>query len=167
MLCLFACLFVVVCYNFSIAQKEGETMKVTTKELENRIKKAQSTDELKAILSVLPQTTFSVRIDQLCRQYGKTFSQVQVSSGITKSLFYAIVNGTRNPKKDHIIKIGLAIGLSLEEVNELLKLAKLKELYAKNKEDAIVIFGLRNRLPIAQIEELLIDAGVTLRLMER
>ena len=115
----------------------------------------------------LPQTTFSVRIDQLCRQYGKTFSQVQVSSGITKSLFYAIVNGTRNPKKDHIIKMGLAIGLSLEEVNELLKLAKLKELYAKNKEDAIVIFGLRNRLPISQIEELLIDAGVSMRLMEQ
>ena len=141
-------------------------MQVTTKEFENRIEKAQNTDELKKILSDLPQTTFSVRIDQLCNEYGKTFSQVQTDSGITKSLFYAIANGTRNPRKVHIIKIGLALGLSLDEVNELLKLAKLKELYAKNKEDAIVIFGLQKHLPIAQIEELLIDAGASMRLMD-
>ena len=141
-------------------------MQLTTKEFENRIEKAESADDLKEILSELPQMTFSVRIDGLCKQYGKTFSQVQVASGITKSLFYALINGTRNPRKVHIIKMGLAIGLSLEEVNELLKLAKLKELYAKNKEDAIVIFGLRNRLTVAQIEELLIDAGAAMRLME-
>jgi len=141
-------------------------VKASTKEFENRIKKAQNTQELKEILADLPQTTFPVRIDQPCRQYEKTFSQVQVASGITKSLFYALVNGTRNPKKVHIIKMGLAIGLSLDEVNELLKLAKLKELYAKNKEDAIVIFGLRNGLELSQIEELLIDAGAAMHLME-
>ena len=141
-------------------------MNTTTKEFENRIEKAQNTQELKRLLDELPQTTFLVRIDELCRQHEKTFSQVQIKAGITKSLFYAIVNGTRKPKKVHILKIGLTLGLSLEEINELLKLAGLKELYAKNKEDAILIFGLRNHLEISQIEELLMDAGVSLRLME-
>lgn len=141
-------------------------MNTTTKEFENRIEKAQNTQELKRLLDELPQTTFLVRIDELCRQHGKTFSQVQIKAGITKSLFYAIVNGTRKPKKVHILKIGLTLGLSLEEINELLKLAGLKELYAKNKEDAILIFGLRNHLEISQIEELLMDAGASLRLME-
>ena len=141
-------------------------MNTTTKEFENRIEKAQNTQELKRLLDELPQTTFLVRIDELCRQHGKTFSQVQIKAGITKSLFYAIVNGTRKPKKVHILKIGLTLSLSLEEINELLKLAGLKELYAKNKEDAILIFGLRNHLEISQIEELLMDAGASLRLME-
>lgn len=142
-------------------------MQVTTKEFENRIEKAQNPDDLKKILSELPQTTFTVRLDRLCSQYGKTFSQVQVASGITKSLFYAIANGTRNPKKVHIVRIGFALGMSLEEVNELLKLAKLKELYAKNKEDAILIFGLRNRLTADQVEELLTDADADLHLIDK
>ena len=141
-------------------------MKITTKEFENQIEKAKNPEELQQILSQLPQTTFSVRIDELCKACNMTFSQVQVVSGITKSMFYAIVNGTRKPKKVHIIKIGLAMGLSLAEINELLKLSGLKELYAKNKEDAILIYGLQNKLSVMQIEELLTDADAKLHLIE-
>ena len=140
--------------------------KLSTNELENRIKKAKDTAQLKRILSELPDLTFSTRMEQLCRQHEVTFSQVQVASGITKSLFYAMINGTRSAKKGHIIKIAFAMGLTLEETNELLKLLQLKELYAKNKEDAIVIFGLKNGLEITQIEELLEEAGCRLRLIE-
>ena len=77
-----------------------------------------------------------------------------------------MLNGTRNPKKGNIIKIAVAMKLTLEEANELLKLAGQKELYAKNKEDAIVMFGLKNDLQITQIEELLTDAGCRLHLIE-
>ena len=119
-------------------------VKISTNELENKIKKARNTEELKDILAQLPDVTFSVRMEQLCRKYAMTFSQVQTASGITKSLFYAMLNGTRNPKKGNIIKIAVAMKLTLEEANELLKLAGQKELYAKNKEDAIVMFGLKN-----------------------
>ena len=59
------------------------------------------------------------------------------------------------------------MGISLEEMNELLKLAQHKELYAKNKEDAIIIFGLKNKLKIIEIEELLSDYGATLHLLEK
>lgn len=140
--------------------------KISTNALENRIKKAKNIEEFKEILAELPDLTFSARMEQLCRKYGMTYSQVQVASGITKSLFYAMLNGTRKAKKGHIIKIAIAMGLTLEETNELLKLAGQKELYAKNKEDAIMIFGLNNGLHITQIEELLTDADCRFHLIE-
>ena len=139
----------------------------STKEIYNLLERASTTEELDKIISNLPKTSFVVRIDELREKYELTFSQIQINSGITKSLFYAIVSGTRKSKKNHIIKIGVAMGISLEEMNELLKLAQHKELYAKNKEDAIIIFGLKNKLKIIEIEELLSDYGATLHLLEK
>jgi len=142
-------------------------VKISTKELENKIKKTKDAAQLSALLTELPEQDLAVHLQQLCEKYSMTFSQVQVASGITKSLFYAMLNGTRAAKKTHLLKIGMALGLNLEEVNALLKVAGLKELYAKNKEDAILIFGLTNGLDIMQMEELLTDARCQLHLIER
>lgn len=135
---------------------------LTTKEIENRIEKAGSMEDLKKVLSEIPKITFHSRFCELCDARDLTFSQVQIKSGITKSLFYGFFEkkgkNSRKIQKHHIIKIGVAIGLTVEEVNELLKLANHKELYAKRPEDAIVIYGLNNNLDASQIEELLIEA---------
>lgn len=142
-------------------------MKLSTKEFENKIDGMQSIDELREMLTELPKTTFSDRIYEMCEEHQLNFSQVQRECGITKSYFYDFANGTRAPKKHHVIKIGMAMHLSLEELNELLKLAQHKELYAKRKEDAIIIFGIKNNLTAMQIDELLIDAGSTFSLSEK
>ena len=139
---------------------------LSTKEFENRIEKAKTAQELQQILDELPHISFLGRMEQLRGKYSMTFSQIQLRSGITKSLFYALLSGTRTVKKVHILKIAFAMGLSLAEVNELLKLVGLKELYAKNKEDAILMFGLINGLDCAQVEQLLIDADAQLHLLE-
>lgn len=141
---------------------------ISTKEFENRIECANSREELNKILAELPQMTFTERFKELCDLHGFTLSQVQVASGITKSLFYDIFKkGTRNSKKEQVIKAGIAMGLSVEELNELLKLARHKELYAKRKDDAIIIFGLRNKLSVTDIEQLLIDSNAGLHLIDK
>ena len=142
-------------------------MKLSTKEFENKIDSMQSIDEFREMLSELPKTTFSDRIYEMCEERQLNLSQVQCKCGITKSYFYEFANGKRAPKKHHVIKIGMAMHLSLEELNELLKLAQHKELYAKRKEDAIIIYGIKNNLTAMQIDELLIDAGSTFSLSEK
>ncbi|MBE6728537.1 MAG: bacteriophage CI repressor [Ruminococcaceae bacterium] len=139
----------------------------TTEMIENKIKKAQSWEEMEEILSQLPQTSFTVKVDEFCTKYEvKSFSQLQIKTGIPKSTFYSIMNGTRTPGKQHIIQIAFALGMNLEELNELLKVAKLKELYAKNKEDAIIIFGLKTGKDIYEIDELLEQEKCELRFVE-
>lgn len=142
-------------------------MALSTKEFENKIDKMHSIDELREMLCELPKITFSDRIYELCEERQLNFSQVQRECGITKSYFYDFANGTRTPKKHHVIKIGMAMHLTVEEMNELLKLAQHKELYAKRQEDAIIIFGIKNNLTAMQIDELLVESGSTFSLSEK
>ena len=139
----------------------------STKEYENAITAANTKDEVIEIIKNLPQITFTARIEQLREKYGiRSFSKIQADCGITKSLFYDIINGDRKSKKEHVIKIGIAMGLTVEELNELLKLANHKELYAKRKEDAAIIFGLTKKLKVEEIQNLLDDIGSKLDLMD-
>lgn len=71
----------------------------TTKMIENKIKKAENWDDMKAIIDTLPKTTFTVRIDELRRKYNKRIGELQTDTAISKSMIYAIFNGTRNPNK--------------------------------------------------------------------
>lgn len=147
-------------------------MEKSTKMFENRIDAAKNVEDLKEILADLPKETFRNRLTELCVKYDMSYSKLQTESGINKSSFYAFFEKegskqARKPQKHHIIKIGLALGATVEEINELLKLAKHKELYAKNRDDMIVIFGIKNNLKVEEIEELLIDSGSSLSLIER
>lgn len=143
-------------------------MALSTKEFENKIDRAQNVDEFRKMLTELPKTTFYDRMNQLMEKYRMTIAQIQKATGMTKSLLYDITSpgGKRKPQKYQIIRIGLAMGLSIGEINELLKLANHKELYAKNKADAVIIFGINNKLPDDEIEKLLIDAGATFSLFK-
>jgi hypothetical protein len=156
---------------FSLYIQEGTTMKKSTAEFENRIAHAKNIDELRSILTELPKLDFRGKFTELTIKYDISFSKVQIASGIVKSTFYAFFSPDdgikRKPKKHHIIKMGLAMHVTLEELNELLKLAQHKELYAKNKDDAIIIYGLKNKLSVMQIEELLVDAQASLSLLDK
>ena len=143
-------------------------MNLSTKEFENKIDSAQNINELRELLAQLPQMTFYDRLNELLDKYGMSPSQIQKATGITKSLVYDITSarGKRKPQRYQILKIALAMRLNVEEINELLKLANYKELYAKNKVDAVIIFSINQKLPDEEIESLLIDAGATFSLFE-
>ena len=143
-------------------------MKPTTKELENKIDKAQSVDELRKIISELPKTTFYDRLNELMKKYDMGPADIVRSTGMIKSLVYDITSarGKRKPQRYQILRIAVAMRLTIEELNELLKLANYKELYAKSKVDNVIRFGLQKNLPDEEIEELLIDVGAPFSLFE-
>ena len=144
-------------------------MNLSTKEIENKIDSAQNIDELRELQAQLPKTTYYDRLNELLEKYGiSSTSQLQKATGITKSLAYDITSarGKRKPQRYQILKIALAIGLSIEETNDLLKLANYKELYAKNKVDNVIRYSIKHKLPDEEIEKLLIDAGATFSLFE-
>lgn len=141
-------------------------MNKSTKEIENRIDKMKDQNDLEHFLKEYHEPTLLRKMEELVEKYNVKLSKIQVDSGISRSLFYAMISGSRTPKKQHVLRIAFALNLSLEETNELLKIAKLKELYAKNKEDAVILFGLKNNLSIYQIDELLKEIKSDLRLSD-
>lgn len=78
-------------------------------------------------------------------------------SYLSKSYYYALKAGTKIPSRETVIKIGLALGLSVDEMNKSLKLAGWKELYPRNPSDACICFGIKEGLTMEEIGELLED----------
>ena len=70
---------------------------------------------------------------------------------------YQIFSGVRNPSRDSLISICIAMELSINETQEILKVASFAELYPKSKRDSIIINGISNQKSVAQINEILYD----------
>lgn len=86
-------------------------------------------------------------------------SDMPKHSGISKSYFYQLANGTRTPSRDKIILVGFSVRASLDEVNVLLKSANKQTLYAKSKRDSIIIYSILHKYKIDDVNKLLIDHG--------
>ena len=142
-------------------------MSESTKEILNKIESANTWEELGDILRGLEKITFGDRLSQLCVKYQIKPSKLQLEVAVSKTMFYDVMNGTRKPSKETVIKIALVMKITEEELNELLKLAGHKELYSKKKEDAIIIFGLKNKKDIVEIDELLKEYGSKIRIKEQ
>ena len=79
------------------------------------------------------------------------------TSGLNKVYGYQIFSGIKNPSRDKLLAIAVAMKLSLDECQQLLRIARVNELYAKNKRDSIIIFGLVKQLDITEPSDLLYD----------
>lgn len=65
---------------------------------------------------------------------------------VDRNYGYQLLNGTRIPKRDHIIHIGLLLEANIDQLQELLKAADRKPLYARNIFDARVFYALINKM---------------------
>lgn len=70
---------------------------------------------------------------------------------------YQIFDGRRKPSRDSLLSICIAMELSLDETQQMLKTGGFAPLYPKNKRDVIIIKGIQNNLSVAQINERLYD----------
>ena len=78
-------------------------------------------------------------------------------STLNRIYAYQIFAGVKNPSRDKLITLALAMKLSYEECQRLLRIAVVGELYIKNMRDSIIIFGLINGLEIWELNELLYE----------
>ena len=143
-------------------------MNESTTAILNKIDNAHSFEELDEILKNLPKDSFCVRVDEMRQAHDiKSFNSILKDVTMSKSQFFDVLSGKAKPQKHHVIKIGIAMKLSVQEINELLKLAHLKELYAKDKEDVVIMFGIQNGLTISDIQEKLEEINASFSLLEK
>ena len=78
-------------------------------------------------------------LSQYISQHKLSASKIIKDSGLSPDYAYAIMNGNRkNPARDRIIALCLAMHMSLEDAQQALKLCKTF-LYSKDKRDAIIM----------------------------
>lgn len=77
------------------------------------------------------------------------------NSLIERTYAYHLMNGSKNPGRDHLIAFCRAGELVLEETQNVLKYACQRQLYARDRRDAAVIFGISNHYTVCRINLLL------------
>ena len=76
-------------------------------------------------------------------------------SCLNASYVYDILGAKKNPSRDTVIKLSLALRLSLSETGRLLKLSGFSELYPRIERDAIIIFCIENQKGLPCTNDLL------------
>ncbi len=89
-------------------------------------------------------------IDTLLKERNVKRSELIKGLNLDRNYGYQILNGTRVPTKELIIKIGLYLSLSIEDIQRLLKICGRECLYARNMTDAKVLYSVYRKFTYKQ-----------------
>ena len=93
-----------------------------------------------------PLPSISEFLTGYIQEHNLSSAQVIKDSGLSPDYAYAILNGNRkNPARDRVIALCLAMHMTLEEVQATLKLCKTF-LYAKDIRDAVIMVCINQRI---------------------
>ncbi|XCP84506.1 helix-turn-helix transcriptional regulator [Roseburia hominis] len=101
--------------------------------------------------------SFSTYIFYHLEKSGLTQAQLIEKTQIQRNYAYQILSGTKNPGRDKVIAICLALSLSLDETQRALTIARESILYPKNKRDSILIFCINKNLSVLETNDLLYE----------
>lgn len=91
------------------------------------------------------EDSFSEYLSKLMAEKGIEKSKLILYAQLDKNYGYEIFRGKKLPSRDYVIRIGIALKLSLVELNRLLRIAGKSELYPRNKRDSIIIYAINNQ----------------------
>lgn len=103
--------------------------------------------------------TFADSLMALFEQKGLSKSTLAKKAGISSVYLYQIFAGERNPSRNRILCLCFGLSATIEETQELLKHSGYAQLYAKNKRDAIIIFGITHGLTLDEVDDRLFAEG--------
>lgn len=138
--------------------KEKDHRRLSTSQLLTFIKKSGTFAQVSETLpEVTEQPIFCHYLYEVMNQHQKMPKDVIQDSGLERSYFYHILNGQKVPSRNVIIRISLCIFASLNETNQLLRLANQGVLYPRIRRDAAIIFCIENHYTMHKTNELLLE----------
>lgn len=105
------------------------------------------------------ELTISEYLLNLCIEKNISKSTLILNADIDRTYGYQILNGSKNPSRNNIIKLCLALKLTLEEADRALTIAKEGKLYPKVIRDTFLIFAINNKLSVLDTNILLEENG--------
>ena len=104
----------------------------------------------------LPQAlSFAQQLRALLSARSMTIPQLILAADLSRSYTYQLLRSERRPGRDVVLRIALALGLSMEKTQRLLTVSGNSVLYPKVRRDAALVFALSRGLSLAEAEELL------------
>lgn len=98
---------------------------------------------------------------ELLWKYDQKASVVSMNAMLAASYVGNIVNGKkRNPSRDALISICLAIGTTVDEVQYLLRYGGQAPLSVRRKRDVVIWFGFMKHMRLEEVDEKLRERGL-------
>ncbi len=137
--------------------------KVTTNTLLKRLFKSPDLETyLQENASHLCVPSFHTLLSSFCEQRGAIPSRVIEQAQIERTYGYQLFNGTRSPSRDKVLQLAIGLGLNADETQQLLRAAGRSPLYPRLKRDAVILYGLRKKLSLLAVQEILSGYGLTM-----
>ena len=102
----------------------------------------------------------STLLDKLMREHNLKKSEVIRAAEMSEVYAYQIFSGLRIPERKKLLCLAIAMELSLDEVQTLLKSAGYSTLYVKLPFDSIILYGICKKLSVVEINEILYEYGL-------
>lgn len=133
-------------------------MKKNTDKLQSELMSANSiTEYFNANQESFVDETLTELICSLFKGRGISKAELARRSGSSTVYIHQVFAGRRNPSRNKLICLGIGLGISLEELQALLKTAGYAPLYAANKRDAVILFGVHRGASLPEIDDTLYE----------
>lgn len=77
------------------------------------------------------------------------------------SFTYQLLNGTRNPNRNILLRFAFVLKMNLEETQQLLKISQKGDLYPRIYRDAIIIYCINQKFDLLAANDFLIQQKQT------
>jgi len=104
--------------------------------------------------------SLSIYIEQLLKEKSIKKTKLLYLTGLSRSFIYAVLKEEKTPSRHSLIKLIFAIECTLKEAYNLLNYAGYSPLYAKDLRDTILIFGLKQKMSLAEVNDILYDLNI-------
>ncbi len=91
------------------------------------------------------------------KNYSK--SNIINKSDFSYCYFYDVINGRKIPTKDKIVRLALAMKMTVDECQQALKISGRSALYPKVRRDSILIYAIEKKVTITQCNTMLAQHG--------
>ena len=129
--------------------------------------KKKNTNDLQSELTAVPNLSRFLSMNQeqftdenfvdmlqdLFQKSGLSKAALAKRAGTSEVYLYQILSGIRTPSRDRTICLCFGLSATLEQTQELLKCSGFAQLYARNRRDAIIIYGLLHSMELLEVND--------------
>lgn len=133
--------------------------KLNTGELLRQLSNLNTKEELEAWTDGLQDQnlTFPAYMQEKLEERNMRQATLIEAAQLQRNYGYQILNGVRNPGREKVVSLCLALHLTVDEAQRALSLAGVSRLYARNRRDSILLFALQKELSVQETNELLFE----------
>lgn len=137
---------------------ENEDRVGRTRYLIDRLRQGMSFEQI--LKDVQPMESFTSMLLKFTGRKNMSTERMAEFAGLSRAAGYKIMNGKMRPEADTLIKLAFVLELSVDETQALLKSGHRATLSGSNMRDAAILYGIENGLSLAEMDELLEEAGM-------